>query len=392
MFGATSLVLASGRLADLEPDKRRLAILRLAGFSLSALAFALALSRSHVPSLLSGGNLLAAGLLGAGLYVDSLRRERHPAFLYLSWGAALVASIGLGYCIRLRVHFVEQALCWLLGYPEHLPRAFIAILGIAINLVLAWLSLWFVREWNDRNLARHCHYLGLPVSIAACIWSGLEPLAGCICLGGYAILYLAGTWVFSTPWLTYLGVAAFCGSSYFGLTLVPGITLADQALLAALLGCAAWVARFGLGRYRVPEPYLAPWRHAALALATVGMTAATLGLASTRTGSLTGCGAFALVCLLGVIVNREAPRALWAWLSLVSFVELTISATSLARGGVASLVTSMACCSRPMRSSSCSSSRSWDLCGGATGSPRAARQILPGSTRSAQPSRGSRSC
>ena len=76
MFAAIALVLASHKLAPFEPDTRRLAILRLGGFSLSALAFALALSRSHIPSLLSGGNLLAAGLSGAALYVASLRRER----------------------------------------------------------------------------------------------------------------------------------------------------------------------------------------------------------------------------------------------------------------------------------------------------------------------------
>ena len=334
MFGAISLMLASKQIAPLEPDTRRLAILRLGGFSLSALAFALALSRSHIPTVLSGLNLLTTGLLGAALYVASLRRERHPAYLYLTLGASLVACIGLYYCVRLRFHFIERVLCWLLGYPEHLPRPFFAILAIAINLALAWLSFWFVKRWNDRTLQRHCHYLGLPVSIAACVWSGLEPLAGCICLAGYASLYLAGTWVFGTPWLTYLGVAAVSGSAYFGSTLVHGVTLADQALLAALLGCAAWVARSGLGRYRVPEPYLVPWRHAALALATVAMTAATLDLAGTRIGSLSSCGAFLLVSLLAVTVNRELPRVLWAWLALVSFLELTIAATTLARGGV----------------------------------------------------------
>ena len=186
--------------------------------------------------------------------------------------------------------------------------------------MLAWLSFWFVKRWNDRTLQRHCHYLGLPVSIAACVWSGLEPLAGCICLAGYASLYLAGTWVFGTPWLTYLGVAAVSGSAYFGSTLVHGVTLADQALLAALLGCAAWVARSGLGRYRVPEPYLVPWRRpAALALATVAMTAATLDLAGTRIGSLSSCGASSPGLVAGG--DRE-PRIAPGTLGLAGFGEL----------------------------------------------------------------------
>jgi tetratricopeptide (TPR) repeat protein len=334
MFTAISLVLASKRLADLEPDTRRLAMLRLGGFSLSALAFALALSRSHMQSALNGGNMLATGLLGAALYVASLRRERHPAYIYLTLGAALMAGMGFSYIIRLRLHLIERFLCWLLGYPEHLPRPFVAIIAIVINLALAWLSFWFVRKWNDRRLERHCHYLGLPISIAACIWSSFEPLAGCICLAGYAILYIAGVWVFSAAWLTYLGVAAVCGSVYFGSTLVPGITLADQALLAALIGVTCWAARAGLSRLHAVEPYRVPWRHATLALAVLAMAVATLGLASRGIGSLTGTGAFFLASLLAIVANRESPRTLWAWLALVSFVELTISLTSLVRGGV----------------------------------------------------------
>ncbi len=335
MFGAISLVLAARRLAALEPDTQRLAILRLGGFSLSALAFALALSRSHLPSVLNGGNMLVTGLLGAALYIAELRRVRQPAFLYLTLGASLMAGMGLVYCVRLRFHFIENALCWLLGYPEHLPRPFFAILGIAINVVLAWWSLWFVRRWNDQSLARHCHYLGLPISIAACVWSGLEPLAGCICLAGYAIMYLAGVWFFSAPWLVYLGVAGVCGSAYFGSTLLPGTTLSDQALLAALIGLACWGARVGLGRFpAAPEAFRTPWRHATIALTSLAMAAATLDLATMRIGSPTGCRAFLLVCALAVIVNRDDPRVVWAWLALVSFVELTISATSIMSGGV----------------------------------------------------------
>ncbi len=54
-----------------------------------------------------------------------------------------------------------------------------------------------------------------------------------ICLSGYAILYLLAVWIFAVPWVTYLAAAALAGACYFGTTLVPGITLADQALAAA---------------------------------------------------------------------------------------------------------------------------------------------------------------
>jgi tetratricopeptide (TPR) repeat protein len=334
MFAATALVMASHRLAAFEPSRRRLASLRLGGFSLSALAIALALSRSHIPSVLSGANLLAAGLIAVALYVSSLRRERQPAFLYLTLGASLVAGIGLVHCIRLRFHLIEQTLCWLLGYPDHLPRPFFAILAIPINVVLAWLSFWFVRHWNDRTLARHCHYLGLPLSVAACLSTGFEPLAGCIGLAAYAILYIVGTRVLAVPGLAYLGVASACGATYCGSTLHGGITLAEHAFLAGLIGLASWGARVVLGRMRSSEDYIEPWRHCAIALAMLAMTLATLGLASARVGSLAACGAFLLVLLIALLVNRDAPRLLWAWMSVLSFVELTIAATSLAAGGV----------------------------------------------------------
>ena len=106
----------------------------------------------------------------------------------------------------------------------------------------ACLSLWFGKFWNDRRLARHCHYIGLPLSIAACVWSGFEPLAAVICLSGYAILYLLAVWTFAAPAVTYLAAAAIAGACYFGTTLVPGITAADQALAGALLGFAFWVS------------------------------------------------------------------------------------------------------------------------------------------------------
>ena len=108
--------------------------------------------------------------------------------------------------------------------------------------MLAALAVWFTRGWKDRRLARHCHYLGLPLSLAACAWSTFEPRAACICLSAYAILYLLAVWLFAAPQITYLGVAAITGAFYFGSTLMPGTTIAGQALLAAAIGCAFWAA------------------------------------------------------------------------------------------------------------------------------------------------------
>ena len=131
-------------------------------------------------------------ILGLGLYVASLRIDRHPAFLYLAFGAVVAGRLGAHYFLAGRLHVIEEAVRQLLGYPHHLPIPFRAILGVIPNAALAGLSLWFVKHWDDRRLARHCHYIGLPLSIAACIWSGFEPLAAVICLSALRDLVPAG--------------------------------------------------------------------------------------------------------------------------------------------------------------------------------------------------------
>ena len=48
-------------------------------------------------------------------------------------------------------------------------------------------------------------------------------------------------------------------------TLVPGVTLADQALIAAALGSGCWAASALLRRLQVAEAYRVPWFRAAAA-------------------------------------------------------------------------------------------------------------------------------
>ena len=173
---------------------------------------------------------------------------------------------------------------------------------------------------------------GFRLSIAACVWSGFEPLAAVICLSGYAILYLLAVWIFAAPWVTYLAAAALAGACYFGTTLVPGITLADQALAAALLGFAFWAARVELRRRHAAPAYHVPWLQAALALTGAAMCAASWHLVSVGVGSWTGAGAFVVIAALAFLLNRERPRAIWAHLALLSFVEFTICGLGLAMG------------------------------------------------------------
>jgi len=332
MVGAISCILAPYGLAPYEPDRQRLALMRLGGYALSGLAFALALAGPLVPAALHSGNTLAVAILGLALYVASLRNERHPAFLYMAVGAVVAGRLGAHYFLADRLHAIEETVRHVLRYPDHLPTPFRAIIGLIPNTLLAWLSLWFVKSWNDRRLAKHCHYIGVPLSIAACVWSGFEPLAAVICLSGYTVLYVLAIWIFAAPWVSWLAAAALTGACYFGTRLVPGITLADQALAAALLGFSFWAVRVELRRRSAAPAYHVPWLRAALALLAAAMAAATLHLMFVGVGSWTGTGAFLVIAALAVLLNRERPGAIWAHLALVSFVEFTICGLGLAIG------------------------------------------------------------
>ena len=107
----------------MSPTRQRLALVRLGGYALSALAFALALARPPVPSLLYSGNTVAVAILGLALYAASLRNERHPAFLYMAVGAVVAGRLGAHYFVADRLHAIEEAVRQLLRYPDHLPIA-----------------------------------------------------------------------------------------------------------------------------------------------------------------------------------------------------------------------------------------------------------------------------
>ncbi len=238
MVGAIAAVLVSRRLGPSGTDGRQPAWIRFGGYVLSGLAFALAMTPPPVPSALFSADAVVASLLGFGLYASALRRERHPAFLYLSIGALVAARVDAQYFLADRIRLVIDQLRHLLGYSGPLPIAFLALLGLVVNPALAVLSIWFRKVWKDERLALHCHYIGLPVAVAACLWSCQEPKAAAIVLSGYAVLFVLAVWMFAVPVLTYAAIGALCGASYFGSTLIAGITPADQALIAVGL---AWI-------------------------------------------------------------------------------------------------------------------------------------------------------
>jgi tetratricopeptide (TPR) repeat protein len=333
MFGAISVVLAVRRLVRFEPDKKRLALFELGGYALSGLSFALAFSSPYASSAGFSSNIVAVAWLGIALYSVALWNDRHPSFLYLAIGGYLAVRVGLWYFVAERFHALEDAIALALGYSGHLPRPFRAIVAVPINLALAGLASWFQKGWKDRRLARHCHYLGLPLAVAACAWSTFEPRAAYICLAAYAALILLAVFIFSAPRLTYLAVAASSGAFYFGSTLVPGVTIAGQGLLAAILACACWAVYRLLFWLKGGAPFQRPWFPSAVALMTVALVAETGGVIGATAEIATGSVAFGLITVLAVLMSVERITPLWVYVVFVSVFELAVCAIGLAVPG-----------------------------------------------------------
>lgn len=315
MAVALASVHTARRLGRFDPEPKRAAWLLFGGLVLSGVAFALALARPAGP--IYSGNTLATALIGLILYALLLWWERHPSYLYLAFGALFLAYFGTYDFTKDLIQVVEQAASHALGYAK-LPAPFRAINGLVFNSVLAMLSVYFRRRWNDPRLALHCHYLGLPLSIAACVFSAFEPKAALICMFGYAAFYTWAAWFFEAPKVIYLATAALTGATYFGLTLVPGAAISTEAVAASMLGLLYWTAAFVL-KLRAGDPrYRLPMVHSAIAVSALGMLAAVSSVAIAPYDVALGAAA-ALIVAAGVfvLVNRDAPRAEFAYAAVI---------------------------------------------------------------------------
>ena len=241
-------------------------------------------------SPLLNGNTLAVAVIGLLLFIESLWLERHPAFLYMGFAAFFLAYFE-----------ARQAL----GYAQVLTGAFRSINGLFFNAVLATLAIQFAKRWNDRRLVRHCHDIGVPLSIAACLYSSFNPMAALVCMSSYAVLYLFASWLFAAPLVQYLGIAALCGAAYFGSTLVPAITLHEQALGASGIGLGCSVVFLLLRPFRAGEPVRIPWMHGSLILSALAILGATVAMTLAGTTSLVGTRTFLTVSLAAAVLSLE---------------------------------------------------------------------------------------
>ena len=332
MLLAIAGVSTARAIGPLEKDRRRPLMFQQGGLVFSALAFALALARPPGVSALFSGNTLAVAVLGLALYATSLRATRLPAYLYAGFAALFLAYFGAFYFAKDLVHSVEEAARRAMGYDRPLPAAFKAINGLLFSVGLAGLARFFARRWSDDRLSRHCHYIGLPMSIAACVFSGLEPMAALICLGGYAILYAIGARLYSEPRLIYLACAAMAGSAFFGASMAGASAIGLRSMIASALGLAFWAIPKLPSMVRAGETYRRPLIHAARVMAAFAMVAATI--ASIRDGMISPLAtvAFLLTATLALLNGREAPRTSIYLLALAALLGTWLGGSHLLIG------------------------------------------------------------
>ncbi|WP_074317585.1 tetratricopeptide repeat protein [Singulisphaera sp. GP187] len=315
-----------------EKDRRRILLMRFGGLILSALAFALALSRPPGLSALYSGNILATALLGLGLYGALLRVYRQPAYLYFAFGSLFLGYFGAFYFMVDLVHSVEEVARQALGYRQKLPFPFKALNGLGFNALLALLAVRFARRWQDERLARHCHYLGIPFAIAACVLSAFEPKAAVLCMSGYTILFTIAIPLFAAPRVVYLACSTLAGALLFGSLLVPGITLGARALGTVALGFTIWGTGRVSQRWRVPDAYRIPLVHVALVLAVAAMAAAGVSVLHPAPATITAPSTFLFAAWLCALVVADLPHVPLVFLTVVGLLGAALGGLTLASG------------------------------------------------------------
>jgi tetratricopeptide (TPR) repeat protein len=326
MLAAFAAVRVADGLKESGRPERLVALIRLAGYSLSALAFALGLTRPEERLSLYSGNTLAVALLGLWLYARALRVERRPAFLYAGFAALFLAYFGIKAFLIDLITPIEGAVGQALGYGRKLPDPFKALNGLAFNAGLAGLSVFFGRRWNDARLAKHCMWIGLPVSLAACALSALEPIAALLTMGGYTVAYPIGAWIFAAPALGYLACAAFSGAAVAASTTLGDLSAGAWALALATVGLVLCAAAQALAIERVPVAYRVPVVRSSRAIAAVALAVAAYAAWPWGPQSWTIPAAFWLLAVLYFLIGREAPLA-------------TVAYAAVACGAVAALLT-----------------------------------------------------
>ena len=284
-------------------------LLKLSGFVLAALGFALGLTRPPERLVIYSASTLAAAFVGLGLFLRALIRERRPVFLYATFAASFLACFAVRPFLGDRLAPMENTIGHLLGYRHRLPSPFRATIGLAVNAAFAALAVFFAKVWGDRRLSRHCQWLGLPVSLAACVLSAFEPLAAVVTMGGYVAAYAIGARLFASPKLVYLACASLAGAAIEGSTFLGGGDVASgaQAMVLAVVGlCLLAACRAMAGaRAEYREPVVHSSRAVALGALALGAYAAWPWWFE---ASWPTAAAAWVLAVLYLAIGRETPR------------------------------------------------------------------------------------
>ncbi len=308
MLAAAAAVRMADGLSESGGPGRTVALVRLGGFALSALAFALGLSRPPTRLPLYSGNTLVAALLGLGMYGRALWKERRPAFLYAAFAALFLAYFGMHEFIKDVYSPVEGRIGRMLGYDGKLPAPFRGLNGLLFNAGLAGLAIVFRRRWKDDRLALHCHAIGLPLSVAACILSAFEPLAAVLTMGGYAVAFGLGVWLFAAPSLGYLACVAFAGAAVAGSSYMGDLAAGGWSLALATVGMVLWVACRVVSIEKAPPAYRDPIVRSARVAAAVALIFAGWAAMDSEGSSWTASAALWVLAVLYVLIGLETPR------------------------------------------------------------------------------------
>jgi tetratricopeptide (TPR) repeat protein len=316
MISAIACARVAHALPRLDKDHRRVLLLQVVGLALAGTSFALALARPPIASALFSGNALLTSVLGFVLFVASLRAYRKPTYLYLACGALVATYFGAFDFFR---HVMDQFLLaagHALGYRGKLPPPFRAINGVVFNVALVALASFFERRWDDRRLAGHCHRIGLPLSVAACLFSAFEPLAALICLSAYSILYALAAWYFARPKLIYLACVSSVGFAAAWAWLAHGLSTSQWALGAAGIGLAFWLISRVVSQSAGQGAYRKPLLHATLAVAVLALVTSASALSLVERIELSTLAAILTVVALGALLARDMPSDLLAYFTM----------------------------------------------------------------------------
>ena len=152
-------------------------------------------------------------------------------------------------------------------------------------------------------------------------------------LACYAAYFAIAVWLFAVPILTYAAIAALCSASYFGSTLIPGVTPADQSLIAVAIAWLCLGVREFLSRLVEDERFVLPWTDAVRLLTPLAFVIGTAYIAVRGPHSPAAAAMFPMAGILAFLGNRESPRTPLAAMVLLCCVEFTICGLSLLTGG-----------------------------------------------------------